>query len=760
MLKKIIKIKNIGKFRDCHASGDVEFRAMTLIYAENGRGKTTLCDILHSLGSGNPEHINGRQTLDCGDEPEVTIRLDADMAIFKDGSWNKTYPDIAVFDMTFVHQNVYAGDYVDHDHKKNLYRVIVGEEGVKLTQAVDDLDSQIRDLNKDISNKRSVAEKYVPKGISLEVFLPLAKDNDIDRKILEAEAEVAALERSNEISNRKALGTIMLPKLPDNFHDLLGKQLEDVSQDAEALVHEHLKLHTERAGETWLTKGLDYLKDDTCPFCGQPILGNKLIDAYRIYFGASYLALKEEISSLQSTVATQLGEASLLKLQKTISENETLSVFWKQFMTFQDPTISFEDHLQSPLSALRTVSLTYIQQKVGTPLEPIVPDSDFEDALSQYEEAKLAAKAYNIAVDQVNKLINEKKAKTQSGNLAEAKKTLECFKAIKQRHEPKASQACRDYQDVVDKKGDLERQKREAKAKLDEYTAKILPKYERRINQLLQMFYAGFRIGGTTRKYIGGTPSTFYQIVIDGISVPLGDAELPLGTASFRNTLSAGDRSTLALAFFLAQMEHDSQLSQKVVVFDDPLTSQDRSRRTCTQQLVCELRASSKQVVVLSHDQGFLKLIWDNVTKSDTKTLQLSRMGQNTIITQWDIEDATRDEYAKNHALLSKYCNFGDGDPRLVAKTIRPLLEHYLRVKFPDQFMPSDWLGDFIDKIRDADEAKPLHGAQVILPELEAINSYSKKYHHDVNDAADTELIDDGELAGYVKRALDLVGGF
>ena len=29
----------------------------------------------------------------------------------------------------FIHENVYAGDYVDHEHKKNLYRVIDGPAG-------------------------------------------------------------------------------------------------------------------------------------------------------------------------------------------------------------------------------------------------------------------------------------------------------------------------------------------------------------------------------------------------------------------------------------------------------------------------------------------------------------------------------------------------------------------------------------------------------------------------------------------------------
>ena len=46
MLQRIISIKGVGRFRNCGAVGDVAFRRYTLIFAENGRGKTTVLDNL------------------------------------------------------------------------------------------------------------------------------------------------------------------------------------------------------------------------------------------------------------------------------------------------------------------------------------------------------------------------------------------------------------------------------------------------------------------------------------------------------------------------------------------------------------------------------------------------------------------------------------------------------------------------------------------------------------------------------------------
>jgi wobble nucleotide-excising tRNase len=70
MLQRIISIKNVGRFRNSAAHGDVTFRRVTLIFAENGRGKTTFCAILRSLSRNTPAFVLGRTTLGSNDPPE------------------------------------------------------------------------------------------------------------------------------------------------------------------------------------------------------------------------------------------------------------------------------------------------------------------------------------------------------------------------------------------------------------------------------------------------------------------------------------------------------------------------------------------------------------------------------------------------------------------------------------------------------------------------------------------------------------------
>jgi len=75
MIEKIVSIKNIGRFRNCSPRGDVAFRKLTLLFAENGRGKTTLCAILRSLQSGQAEFISERKTLGTSEPASVQLRL-------------------------------------------------------------------------------------------------------------------------------------------------------------------------------------------------------------------------------------------------------------------------------------------------------------------------------------------------------------------------------------------------------------------------------------------------------------------------------------------------------------------------------------------------------------------------------------------------------------------------------------------------------------------------------------------------------------
>lgn len=760
MIKKFVEIKNIGKFENCSATGDVELKKLNVIYAENGRGKTTICDILRSLKTGLADYIEGRKTLSCSNESKVNIRLDGSNSVYKDKAWNAVYSDIEIFDSTFVYENVYAGEYVDHSQKKNLYQIIIGSEGVKLSLKVEELDSKIRDANSDIGEKKAAIQRFLNDNITLEEFLKLEESKSIDKDIELKEKEKNALRKADEILRKDDLTKINIPVFPIQFSQLLSKSIEGVSQDIEIQIKKHIDEHTEGVNEDWISQGTEYVKDNLCPYCEQSLEGLSLFEAYKNYFSESYIQLSDEISGMGDTLENLFSETLLLGIRHTIEKNISLCEFWVQFIKILTPLLN-TDSIAACVNKIKTLAQKYLEIKMKSILKVVLLKEDFTESLKDFESIRATIDVYNKNVEEINKLIFSKKGEIRSGDLSRVENELVILKARKKRHDAEINILCENYIKALEEKKVLEEGKEKAKLKLNEYTETIISRYESKINILLDMFNAGFRITDIKHRYVGGTASSSYQILINDVGVGLGDTTTPLNQPSFRNTLSAGDKSTLALAFFIAQVEHDPLIAQKVIILDDPFCSLDRSRRTCTKQLICKMSQQAKQVIVLSHDPIFLKHIWDSSPRDNIKALQFFRLGdKNTTISEWDIEEDTKSNYLQNHSILTDYHNDSKGDKRLVAKTIRPLLEEYLRYKIPHQFSSEEWLGDFIRKIREANSNTALAAAKPILGELDSINDYSKKYHHKTNANADTETIDDGELQAYVRRTLNLVGGF
>ncbi len=152
-----------------HLAGD-RLDDSLAIFAENGRGKTTLCAILRSLGSGEPGLMRGRTTLGQAEVPEVNIRLEGTNASFSNGAWSQTVPEIAVFDSAFISENVYSGDAVNLGQRRSLYRVIIGRDGVALAQQADEADAASRAQNPIRNEAKAKVEGYKPPRISVDVL--------------------------------------------------------------------------------------------------------------------------------------------------------------------------------------------------------------------------------------------------------------------------------------------------------------------------------------------------------------------------------------------------------------------------------------------------------------------------------------------------------------------------------------------------------------------------------------------------------------
>lgn len=584
---------------------------------------------------------------------------------------------------------------------------------------------------------------------------------DVDQQIIEKEAEIAALSQATVIANKSALKKLSLPQVSlAEVESLLSKKIEDIAKDAETLIKRHIEACMDSAGELWINKGLGYIKGDRCPFCGQALTGLELIAAYQAFFSTTYTKLKVEIGQMIAKVASDFSPAAILLLQGTIDSNVSNSEFWKGHVDGDHPSIE-SDKLKELWAQLQSTVDRLLKRKEASPLESIQLAEDDRQTFEAFASMTKAVFTYNTAVDVANVLIAAKKAKTAGGNLPLAETKLVELRNGKKRHADKiVKDLCDGYNKLVREKETLETGKTKAKSDLDTYADQVLTKYENRINVHLDNFGATFKICNTGTRYPGGKPTTDYQLSIDDTAVNLGDSKSVSTGPSFRSTLSAGDKSTLAFAFFVARLEDDPNIADKILVFDDPVSSLDSNRRHCTQQVIRSLGQKTKQVVVLSHDPHFLLSIWNDERQSGVKNLQIMRSGQESTLSEWDIEIATRDAYLYNYFSLDEYVGQGTVATRDIARCIRPLLEANLRLRFPKEFSRKEWLGDFIDKIRKSAANAPLRMLLAALPELEQLNEYSKKFHHDQNPTgADSAHLDGTELQSYGRRALRFVCG-
>ena len=89
---------------------------------------------------------------------------------------------------------------IDTEHRRNLYRIIIGAIGVTLAGKLNDLDGQVRAKNTDTRDSRNRMQRQVPPGMTIESFVALPEDAEIDSKIAAKEQELQAVQRAGAAS--------------------------------------------------------------------------------------------------------------------------------------------------------------------------------------------------------------------------------------------------------------------------------------------------------------------------------------------------------------------------------------------------------------------------------------------------------------------------------------------------------------------------------------------------------------------------------
>lgn len=735
-----------------------------MIYAENGHGKTTLAAILRSLSSGDALPIIERQRVPAANPPEVVVQCTGgpQPAMFRNGAWNRTLPDVAIFDDVFIDENIYSGLVVGPEHRQNLHELIIGAQGIALNNALQAAIQEVETQNQELRRLTAAMPTIQERGaLGVDAFCDLAERPNIDRELLAAEHNLAASLDQNSIRTANSFNNLTLPEI-----DLRALQqlLSATFSAIDELTIEKVKAHFLTSGdnaENWIADGVqrqlhrpDALKEE-CVFCAQSLDNSPIINHYRAYFSQAYEDFRVNIITTKVDFSQAHSGEAVAKFELDIGYLTERHRYWSRFGEFSTITIDLDAVTQDWVAA-RDSLINCLQQKQSRPLDSVVISEEGLAAVNRYETHRTAIATMNTQLDAFNVQIAQIKLRAAASEVAQIQVELNRLKAVKKRFTPDVVGVCNAYINTKSDKAAAEAARDLARTALEAYRNQVFSAYQAAINRYLMRFNAGFRLDGVTAVNGRTGSSSSYNVVINNTAIAIGRATQP-GNHSFRSVLSAGDRNALALSFFLSSLELDPGFSNKVVIIDDPVSSLDEHRSLTTVQLIRGLSAQVRQVIVLSHSKHFLCRIWEHADTNTRSALRVIRDQAGSTIDLWDVDADSETENDRRYALLNEYLINGGGNARDAARSIRPLLESFFRVSYPSDFPAGSLLGPF----RALCETRILQGRNLILngqdtADLRDIVEYANRFHHDTNRAWETEVINDLELAGFIGKAIAL----
>lgn len=765
MIKSFKLLRDLGQFENGVLGGPITLDRLTLCHARNGRGKTTLATVLRSLANSDPDQLLERRRVNSVNKPQVVIQTKSTHGTvhFTDEKWNGEHPNVVVFDEEFIDQNVFSGLTVSPQHRQNLHDVILGREGVKLKKRLDEHVDQIEDCNSELRSKEAEIKAQIPGQLTVDEICALSRDPLIDEKIDSTEKLLQAANDRQSIQDAPTLKTLSLPQIDlARVEQVLQTGLDDIETEALKRVHEHIE-HLGAGAEGWLSDGMRFansgngLGDDSstlCPFCGQELEGSQLIETYRKYFGDEYKRLIRTIQELIDEISESLGDGRRASFEHELRVTNESRIYWREFVDVEPLSIS-TDAIFNDCTLVREGLLRVVETKKSAPLEHLSVSDDVNENVVRYNNHVTKMQHSMTTVDAINKRIDDFKAQLEASDVDELQRQLSRFQAVKNRHSPHVTSLCDDYLIARAQKANVESARDTTRLKLDEYRRSTFNRCQETVNRYLSTFGAHFRLGGLKPVNIRSGSTTTYGAVINRTSVGVFGKSSGEPEPSFRTVFSAGDRATLALAFFFSSIDQMGKHEDLVVVLDDPISSMDEGRTLATAQAIRQLAKRSAQVIVFSHDKAFLCRMWTGRGDLDVASIQIVRRGEGSTLEKWDVAEESLYDHDRRDSLFNSFLCNGQGNEREIAREIRNHLEGYLRVACPGAFPPNTALGSrFIDKCR-----KRLGTHEEILSpeklnELCDLLEYANSFHHDSNSAWESQDVNSDELRAYVHRTL------
>jgi wobble nucleotide-excising tRNase len=768
VITKILALKNIGPFKDWEWPHESDpgapppFGPVTLIAGDNGKGKTTVAAVLRSLEDNDPNAVLERRRGTAKDRyHDFLAKVEHDggkVCLSNESGWNGQRPSLFVFDDTFVSRNIYEGLVVGAKQREALHELVVGEAGVQEARNAEALRSDLSKLKKEqkeLANTLSVELRY----LTLERVLRERPPEDIDVRLAALEQD---MKRAVQIAPIRALPEFdalpQVPELPlDDVRALLETPVEQIEDTAQALVLAHLK-DLGDGGALWIHDGLARLggnADARCPFCDQRLgdTARSLILAYRAHFNNEYQALQARCSQaterIRRSIPEAAGEALTAAKKRLVEAHRQWSVHLPDLPEI--PELSGID----ALAVARRGLLHGLETKRTSPLSMPTVNEETMQAADTWRGVLARCRQIESALTDLRERTGHFKA--QVGDLDESRlgqqqqELLEWKRVREERYQGRLIAYRKAENAIQERESDLVR----AKEALAKYQEDQFPRFRDSINTYLERFGATFRLREMKKTpSVGGERRVDYVLEAADTLVNVSATPKP-GFPHFGSLLSAGDRRTLAFAFFLTILA-TKELDGTTVVCDDPATSLDLDRQTRTLEELLGLAQRGAQLVVLSHYEPFLRNIAARVARLASGRSPLGLVSLRIVGTGHDSRLAaheldTRPPLVRHRDDIRGYIEGRRAvDPRGIANQCRKLLEGILQTCFPDQYVAGGCLKEFFGRAQPLIDAGRLD--QATCRELKELRDFFNPESHFQERSAPT----DTEMQAYAGRLLKL----
>lgn len=675
---KRIKRINAGIFRDYRPDPKGPgFEQFNLIYGFNGCGKTTISKVLMSLQP-NME-MEGDGWFEENDW-NFEIETSDGSLLEKGGELSNT----RVFNQKYVEDNL----GLNYGGGQSPALLVIGEERIADTQELTEIEGKIAETETktDDIDKQHKADKKALKEQATETAATIKSATgkpdytatNLNKKFEKFQTDEEKILSEDELENKKKEAQAAAPRDEIQEVEFDKSKFEDYSKAVEELLKTDAiqvpiglwQSHQEMLG--WVEKGASYHEEhgiDECLLCGNELTDDRLGEIKSV-FNAQYNNFIEGLEQAKATATTlledlsgmrpSLPQASLFNGNLKTQIESILPEAKKAFKSVRDIVESANAELSKKIDNAK-----------------YVPD-DFPDIMSKLDELNNAIEKINKSIRDhnagVTDFANQKKTAQdaiEAHHIQSIFKTRSLLKASIANGEKELKTQSSTLQMLTEKRSELQAKISQAELGAD------------KMNALLRSFLGHGELSVEVKK--DDADIDWFVLCRNGDEITAPPSE--------------GEKSLLALIYFLISLEQETNVSELVVVIDDPFSSVDGGYILHGANEIKARTRAVGQVFYLTHNLSFMNQMKKWMIKNGQKksgrelfVLETYNAGEERASKLrampkllWQYESEYEYSFSLVLSLAENQGGLEHPNLFLMPNLVRKVLETFLAFRFPGQ---------------------------------------------------------------------------